>query len=185
MNLSRPTNFIALLLLFLFYGCAEEVDFDQSDDILLAPVVEMSLVYFDQPASSFNNFGAGIDVLQDFITIEFFNDKFIVENLNRLELTFQTFNSINRPFEMRIDFLDINNQSQYGFLIVENASVNNEDEVTEEVVVIEGDQLDQIKNSTQILFTLSMLPGVPINENTLGRLFLKSAAGLYFNIEKN
>jgi hypothetical protein len=41
-----------------------------------------------------------------------------------------------------------------------------------------------LKNTTKLVFTLSMFPGVPINENTVGRIQLESKGIFYLNYKR-
>tara|TARA_R110000868_G_scaffold3388_11_gene21939 strand:+ start:2046 stop:2606 length:561 start_codon:yes stop_codon:yes gene_type:complete len=165
-------------------SCTKEMDFKQVNDIQLSPVFESSLVYIKEPASRYLVGGTEIPTLQDSINIDFFKDDFIVEHLIKTEFLFQITNSINRAFQVQVDMLDDANQLQHTFSFSSTASPSNNDVVTEYLEVFEGDLLVALKNTTKLIFTVFILPGEPINQNTPGIIILKSKGTFYLNIER-
>lgn len=174
---------IAIGIILLPVSCAKDVDFNQANDIQLKPVVESSLVYIDEPANRFLVNGTEITLLQDSVNIDFFNDQFVVDYLEKAEFLFQTTNSINRAFQVQVDMLDDFNQLQHTFSFSSTASPDNSDVVTEHIEVFEGASLTALKNTTKLVFTFTIFPGEPINENTIGRIKLKSKGSFYLNIQ--
>lgn len=169
---------LILALNSILFACTKGVDFNQINDLEITPAIESSLVFFDEPASRFLDNGNEILIIQDFIIVSLFDNKFIVDNLVKTDLVFETENSINREFDLQIDFFDNLGQSQHSFLITQEPLSNLN--FTE---VFEDDTLDALKNTTVIIFTLRLSPGSPpINETTPGRIKLKSKAIFYFNI---
>jgi len=154
----------------------------QAKDLVLTPALEASLIYFDEPASRFAGSGTGVNTIQDFLTVEFFGDQFINDNLEKAEFFFETQNTINRSFELQIDFLDNSGISQHTITIVEDAAPDNTDTITTNVEVFEDDDLEALKSTRILVFTLRLLPGEAINEDSLGRIMCKSYAAFYMNI---
>ncbi len=171
------------LLGFLCTSCTKRIDFNQVNDLQLKPVFESSLVYINEPANRFLVEGTEISTLQDSINLDFFKDDFIVKHLIKAEFLFQTTNSIDRAFRVQVDMFDNANQLQHRFLFSSIDSPSNEDVVTEHLEVFEGNSLVELKNTTKLVFTLFILPGEPINQNTLGRIMLKSKGTFYLSIE--
>lgn len=177
---------IALLLCLslVSISCTEDIDFDQAEDLVLTPALEASLIYFDEPANRFFDDGTGVNTIQDFVSVEFFNDEFIVDNLVKAEFVFETKNTINRAFELQVDFLDQSNNVQHTIVVNEDAAPDNTDTTTIFTEVFEGSSLAALKRSVAIVFTLRLLPGEPIDANTPGRIQYKSYAAFYINITK-
>lgn len=175
---------IAFAISLVLISCTKDVDFNQVNDIQLTPVIESSLVYIDETAKRFLVNGTEIIMLQDSVNIDLFQDEFVVDYLEKAELLFQTTNSINRGFQVQVDMYDDFNQLQHAFSFFSSASPDNSDVVTEHVEVFEGNTLTALKNTTKLVFTLTILPGgEPIDENTLGRIQLKSKGTFYLNIQ--
>ena len=110
---------------------------------------------------------------------------FILENLEKAELVFEITNSINRDFSVTVDFIDSNSQRQHAFTIFVAASSNNVKVVSNYTEVFEDVSLEALKSTSVLVFTLNMLPGAAINENTLGSISLKSKAVFYLNIDSS
>jgi len=177
--MKQISKYLTLVLLNLMLAsCTKDIDFTQAEDLELNPVIESSLAFFDEPANQFLENENEILITQDFINIDIFNNQFTVDNLVKVDLVFETENSINRRFDLQIDFFDNSGQLQHSFSITQEALSNNN--YTE---VFEDDTLDALKNTTAIFFTLRLSSGnPPIDENTPGTIKLKSKAVFYFNI---
>lgn len=167
-------------LLFL-NSCTKEIDFNQVDELVLNPIVESSIFYFNAPASQFYNNGE-INVSQDFVLINIFNNSFTVDYLNRAEFTFEITNSINKEFQLQMDFVDHDDNTQHSIILSALQSPNNTNIVTEQVEVFEGNTLLALKNTVKLVFTITLQSGAPINQNTPGAIQLKSKGLFYFTI---
>jgi hypothetical protein len=178
--MSRILKYFLLLILLnlIFVSCTKAVDFNQINDLELNPVIESSLIFFDEPASRFLDNGNEVLLTQDFIIVDFFNNGFIEDNLVKAEFVFETENSIDRRFDLQIDFLDSSGQQQHSLSITQQPLSNNS-----YIEVFEEDTLDALKNTTLIVFRLRLSSGNPaINETTPGTIKLKSKTIFYFNI---
>lgn len=172
------TVFVGLLFL---NACTKDVDFNQADDLELNPVLQSSIIYFDSPASQFYN-NAEITVSQDFVLVDIFNNSLTVDYLTKAEFTFESTNSINREFQLQMDFVDRNDNTQYSVILLAPQSPDNTEIVTEQVVVFEDNSLLALKSTVKIVFTITLLSGDPINQNTPGDIQLKSKGLFYFTI---
>ena len=177
-------SYISLLLCIslINISCTESIDLKQAKDLVLTPALEASLIYFDEPASQFSGSGTGVNTIQDFVSVEFFGDQFINDNLEKAEFFFDTKNTINRTFELQVDFLDSSGISQHTLTITEDAAPDNTDTTTTYIEVFEDDDLVALKNTTIIVFTLRLLAGEAIKEDTLGRIMCNSYVAFYMNI---
>lgn len=175
---------IVLVICFGFFGCTKDVDFNQVNDFEVSPVLESSLIFFEASASDFFIGGTELSIVQDFVIIDIFNSSFINDNLIRSEFVLESINSINRAYSLQIDFVNNANQVEHTFTVAASASVSNTDVTTNHTEVFEGASLAALKRTTKLVFTLSMLPGPPINDTTLGRIHLESKGVFYFNYER-
>lgn len=164
------------------FSCTKEVDFDQADDFEISPAIESDLIFFDEPANSFFLNGSELNTINDFVLADFFKNQFIVDNLIKSEFIFETTNSINRGFQVRVDFINDAEELLHTFTFSTLPSTDNSDLLSNHVEVFEGDTLIALKNTSKLVFTLSVLPGEPINQTTLGRIKLRSKAVFYFKI---
>ena len=121
-------------------------------------------------------------LLPRFFLKHIFNNKLTVDYLTKAEFTFESTNSIDREFQLQIDFVDGNDTTQYSVTLLAPQSPNNTDIVTEQVVVFEGNSLQALKSAVKIVFTITLQSGSPINENSIGNIQLKSKGLFYFTI---
>ncbi|MFB9056415.1 hypothetical protein ACFFU9_06615 [Mariniflexile ostreae] len=182
-------KYILYSLLFLlasssFMGCTKPVDFNQIDDFEVSPVLEASLIFFDAQAPDFFVGGAEAATVEDFVNLDVFQDSFINDNLLRTDIVVKGVNSIQRGYNFKVDFLNDLGQSQYSFIVEVEASPMTNEIPFEHTERIEGVGLEALKRSNKIVFTLIMLPGIPIDTGTLGRVHLESKAVFYFNYQK-
>ena len=178
-----PKHFTIILLLNLMLAsCTKAIDFSQVEDLEITPILESSLIFFNEPVNRFLNNGNEITLIQDFVLVEVFNEEIIVDQLIKVEFVFETKNSINRAFELQVDFFDESEQLQHTFTLQQEASINNIEIESSFIEVFENATLDALKRSSVILFTLRMLPGEQIDQNSSGRIDFKSKSVFYFNI---
>lgn len=177
---------IPLLLLFMIASCVEDVDFDQAEDFVIFPVLESSLIFFNFPASEFQEpTGTAIVTVGDDLELDVFNDEFLRDNLIKAEFFFEITNSIDRNFRATIIMYDETDQITYNFDIDVTPDGSNE-VITAHTEVFEDALLDQLKNTVRLELVLNMFPsptGIPLNQNSLGNIKMRSKATLFFQID--
>lgn len=175
-----------LCILFCFNACIKDVDFDQAEDLSISPALEVSVIHFEEPTSTFiDNDGVELVTVKDSVNIEIFNDEFVIDNLVKADFTFTTTNTINRAFQSQIDFYNDLFELQHTFNFGVGASTNNQEVVLEYVEVFEGQDLEALKATTNLVLTLTLMPsndGSTLDENSTGNLKLNSKASFYFEI---
>ncbi len=182
---------VKYLAVAAFYGffitsCTEEVDFNQAKDLTLEPILASDLIFFNAPATKFFIDGSELSTIRDSVIIDLFNRDFVVDNVVKAEFVFETTNSINRAFSVQIDFLDDTDLHKHSFTISSLASPTNTDIVSMHTEVFENTLLDALKASNKVILTVQALSGgSPINDNTPGRIQLKSKGIFYLKIEES
>ncbi|GAA3565218.1 hypothetical protein [Snuella lapsa] len=176
---------LSVIFIFAICSCTKDVDFDQIDDFEIFPVLESSLVHLNEPASRFYIDGYEVAVIQDSVSIDVFNNQFAIDNLIKAELVLEMTNSINRGLDVQVDFFDAANQLRHTFSVSVEPSPNNEEIVSQHTEVFEGNSLIALKQTTKLVLTLRTRSGSPINENTPGRIGLKSKGVFYLKIDNS
>lgn len=176
---------LVIVLSFVFItSCTKDVDFNQIDDLVLQPVVASDLIFFNAPATKFYVNGSELSTVKDSVIIDLFNRDFVVENLVKAEFVFEATNSINRAFNVQIDFKDDLNVLRHSFSVSSTASPTNSDILVTHIEVFENATLDALKASNKVVLTVQALSGgSPLNDNTPGRIHLKSKGIFYLKIE--
>ncbi len=173
------------LLFFQSTSCVKDVDFEQSEDLLVTPALEVSLVRFNEAANRFSVDGTEITIIRDSVRIEIFSDDFVVDNLRRAEFLFETTNSINRAFEAEIQFLNDDNTEQHLIQFEVEASPTNQELVTINEEIFENDAINDLTSTTKLILTFTMQPstdGSVLNENSIGSIKFKSKGAFYIDL---
>ena len=187
--LSLNVKYVMLFCLMglFFSACVSGVDFDQGEDFTISPIIDASLIYFEEPASTFvDENGLEQTIVRDSVVIDAFSDQFIIDNLIKAEFLFEVTNSINRAYQAQVDFLDENDDLKHTFTFSVGASPTNAPVVAEHLEVFENASLEALKQSIKLVITLTMLPstdGSVLDQNSSGDIKFRSKATFYLNID--
>jgi len=181
-NLLVP--FLGILsFIFIASSCVKDTDFDQAQDIVLTPVVELNLIHFDLEAEDFYDEVAMTERLtvQDSTQIRFLDDSGFQESLVRAEFFFRFKNSIPRDFDVAFQFLDsLQQQTYFTGTSVNQGSAGNE-VVTEFTQNVEGEDLLLLTTSDRVVVSVTIPTSGP---NLEGNLKLQSKATYFFEIKE-
>lgn len=174
---------IAILLLA---SCVKDVDFDQAENVVLTPVAAASIVYTDVEASRFSENGIELETVTDTISdIELFTDDFVLDNLVKAELIFESTNTINRTFGLQVDFLSDLDEQLHTLSFDAAPSPSGNEVITTHIEVFEDATLEALKMTRNMVVTLYLYPstdGSTLDENSTGNISLKSKGNFYFNV---
>ncbi len=140
--------FPIVLIIVLFFSCAEEQDFDQFDDLNVVPEIASSIFYFESDETTINVAGIGA-FYQETFTFEAFNEAFISDNVLDGVITYQLENTTSKPLGLLIEFLDADGNvlDSESFVIQEDPAPLLE----RQVAYGEGGRpLDILRNTTNI-----------------------------------
>jgi hypothetical protein len=178
-NLLKPLA--VLFLCLLVSACVKDTDFDQADDIVLTPVVELDLIYFNIDAGEFYDEINEIPILtvSDTTEIRFLDDTEIQESLRRADFLFKFTNSIPRNFQVDFQFLSEQNDTTYATqtTVVEGTIASPEVTIFEEI--IEGDDILQLTMANRVVVSVTIPDSDPDLE---GNLNLQSKTTYYLEI---
>ena len=142
--LKKPSSLI--LAISLCFSCVKDTDFEQHDILTINPIMEVSLVKAQEPASSFvDSSGAELAFISDQVVLDIFTSDFVVDNLIKADVVFGITNSIDRAFQIQIDFYDSTDILQHTFSIDVDNSPTNTPLYTEHIEVFENMNLLALK----------------------------------------
>ncbi|MCB4799226.1 hypothetical protein [Neotamlana laminarinivorans] len=168
---------LLVIAMLIFVSCTKDVDFNQANDIQISPAVELSLIYTQAYASNFLVNGVEVATTEtDFIEVDIFNDQFINDNVTKVDLHFETENTLPREFLFNVNFY-----SETGAYLHTYSFTTQEE--SPHIATFEDNNLNIIKNTNILEFTITLLSGEPLTEDTPGSISLQSKAIFYFNIE--
>ena len=178
-NLLKPL--VVLFAGLLLTACVKDTDFDQADDIVLTPVVELDLIFFDLEAGDFFDANTGTPILTvtDTTEIRFLDDSEIQESLRRADFFFRFTNSIPRNFNVDFQFISEQNDTTYatGTNVAEGSTAN--PVITEFEQIVEGDDILQLTMADRVVVSVTIPDADPTLE---GNLNLKSKTTYYLEI---
>lgn len=155
-NLTVP--YLGVLLLFLVSACIKNTDFDQANDILLTPVVELDLIHFDLSASNFYDTITSNSILtvRDTTLLRFLNDEEIQTSLMRAEFYFKFTNSIERDFQVVFQFLSEQNDTTYVTQTAVGQGTISNPVITEFVENVEGASIDDLTMAYKVVVSVTI-----------------------------
>lgn len=167
--------FLLLLFLMTYTSCVSDVDFDQTQDVILTPTAVTDLIFFNLDTSDFENVDSQDVVLtvRDTTRLEFLDDDFIRENLIEITLDFQADNSFGQSLVNRAAFLSSSGEEQYVIEFEINPSQDGSLQRTLFTQVVSQEDIQAISNSNQLANEVTLMTnGASIN----GELILQSKA---------
>lgn len=171
---------VAILGCYLF-SCSSDLDFEQVNDFNEQPVFTTNLAYIKENASDFISNGSESALLSYTSNVDFLNTSFVEEDLIKTELYFRIKNTIHRSFVFNIAFIDSNGSLIYNIRMDVPAG-NGTETVVEKTEIFTAANVDILKNTTQMHFSILMLSGTPITNTTPGRIEVSSSITAYFDI---
>jgi hypothetical protein len=174
MKTNSAYSYLGIFFLIVFLSaCVKDTDFDQASDIALNPIVELDLIYFDLPAIRFFDTIASSPILTvtDTTALPFLNDEDIGRNLNRAEFYFKVTNSIERDFQVVLEFLNEQNAVKYSTQFFVGQGTLESPVVTEYIQNVEGVDKRNLTKSEKVAVSVT-LPSS--NKNLDGTIKLES-----------
>ena len=175
-----------LFISFINSSCIKGVDFEQAESIILKPITEFSLIYTSLDAPDFlYEFGLEFPSITDSVILEVLSDDFLNEYLIRADLVIEVTNSLNKDFEIQMEFYDNSNALQHTFPVLIENSVSNSPIILEHIEVFTDSSLEALKASNRLDFKLSLLSsptGSVLTNSSLGAILFKSKVIFYFEI---
>lgn len=183
MKMPQLSIICAMVSVSLLLSCVKDTDFEQAEDITLTPVVELNLIFFDLPASSFFDSNTNTPRLQvsDTTDIRFLDDSEIQESLIRAEFFFKFDNSIPSSFDTQFDFLSADNEITYTTSVAVQEGEPSQSVITEFIENIEGDQILNLTQADKVVVTVTIPEA---DESLEGNLNLQSKTTYYLEIKE-
>ena len=173
--------FLFTAVILIFTACIKDTDFNQTDDIVITPILELDLLFFNLNSENFSDLGTNNLVVTDTTFFNFLNDEFTVDNLIKADFYFRNTNSFPIQFTTQYQFLDENNDLHYEILIPVNSGSLNNPVITEYTEIIEGDNIVNLTMAEKVV--VNVLASSPL-DNLDGILKLQSKTTYYLRIEQ-
>lgn len=160
-------------------SCVKDVDLSQTEDISLQPKMQTDLLIFDIDQKDFIDPDTNLlrTVIKDTVRLEFLDDSYIQDDLDKVEFSFRYINTFPQAFNTSIYLLSENNQLQRSVdFKVQPGSAGNP--VTTEIIdFIDTDEIDQIKRSIKMVVEVAVISN---SDPFVGELKFQSKGLFYF-----
>jgi hypothetical protein len=178
MNKNLAIPFLGVLSFFLVVSCVKDTDFDQANDVVLAPVVELDLIYFDLAAGDFydSSTATSILTLRDTTNLPFLDDEEISSSLKRAEFYFKFTNSVERSFLVDFQFLSTENDTTYTAQTQVAQGIVSNPIITEFTENVEGESIEDLTMASKVVVSVTIPSS---NANLTGNLNLQSKTTYY------
>ena len=168
------------LLLGSVISCVKDTDFDQFDQTLLTPVVDMNLVFWEVEAPSFNNTSGNLPLgtVRDTTEIRFLDAPDTQESVIRADFQFEFENTSNSSYDLIIDFVSLSGSVTYSFQTTVAAGAIN---APWQQTILDEIMAPEVYNITQagLIAISATAQGIPPDQ---GSLKMKSKARFYLEI---
>jgi len=171
---------MSVLMLF-FTACIKDTDFDQADDIVVTPIVELDFLFFNLDSENFTAVGVNNLIVSDTTNFNFLNDEFTTDNLIKAEFFFKHTNSFPVGITTEYIFLSDTNEPQYEVIIPIGAGSVVAPSLSEHTETIEGEAILALTNSGKII--VNVIASSPV-DNLEGELKLQSKTTYYLRVEQ-
>ncbi|PZX92878.1 hypothetical protein DOS84_13485 [Flavobacterium aquariorum] len=173
---------LVIVLVLCTFSCSSDLDFNQAEDFTAQPVFTTNLSYFEVKAPDFIIDGTEQPFFSYVANVDFLNTSFVEEDLVRTELYFRIKNTIARAYDYNVNFLDDNNTPIYT-ITMNVPAYGGKEVLVEKTETFTAANVDILKRTTKMVFSIAMFPGPPLTANSPGRVELSSSITAYFDVK--
>ena len=157
------------LLSILMTSCFKDVDFEQAQDIQLAPDLEVDLLYYKIDKTDFldSETNAFTPVIRDTVRLEFLDDDYIQDGLMFAEFRFKHENKFPYLIKSSIRFLSENDRNQFSVNYDIPPGSIDSPSVVDTTYVVDGGDIGKVRRSLKMLVVLEMIGGAKDTEGEL------------------
>ena len=176
-----------LIIFFLFLSCASDLDFEQTDDIVWKPTIDLSVLksefkLSDYPDPTLLN---SIPILSESIILNFFDDSFDVKYLKTAEFEFELINTFDRAISLKFIFLDnLGNESLSILLDDIPAGTIAKPTAVVRTISLSQTEIEQLILSNQFYYEIDLNTDIsPFSISSEGHTQILSKLNLAFEIK--
>lgn len=149
------------LLSLLMTSCFKDVDFEQAEDIQLAPNLEADLLFYTIDDTDFNDSetNAFTPVIRDTVRLEFLDDDYTQDGLMHAEFRFRHENRFPYLIKSSIRFLSENDRTQFSVNYDIPPGSMNAPVIVDTIHVVSGNDIGKVRRSINMLVELEMIGG--------------------------
>lgn len=169
-------NAFSLKVLFLLiavttFSCVEDVDFSQTEDLVLTPVFEADFVYSRIQTSDVLDIDTDIviPVVRDTIDFDVFSTDFAIDNLERMELFMRFDNTMRRDVQFTFHFTGDDYVPLHSFDVIARKETDDISPViTETTEIFDKPLLNNLINSSHVITEVRVIDTTGSLEGEIG-----------------
>lgn len=171
-------SLVLFLLVFCFTACVKDTDFNQTEDLVVSPIVEANFLFFTLDSGDFqpNPITAGQLRVVDTTEIRFLDDDFSIDNIVSAEFYFKTSNTFPVSLDAQFTFLSEENEPFYEINFPISASEDGSPVNTEFTQVLSAQDIELLTLNDKVIANITVQSE---DENLEGVLNLQSKT-IYF-----
>ena len=168
------------LLIATLGSCVKDTDFEQFDQTLLTPIIDLNLVFWEVNAPSFNSTSGNLPLgtVRDTTEIRFLDDPDTQDSVVRADFLFEFENTSDSGYDLVIDFVSLSGIVTYSLQTSINTGSQSQ---PEQQVLLQEILAPEVMNVTQagLIAISAIAQGLPPQQ---GSLSMKSKARFYLEI---
>jgi hypothetical protein len=173
--------FSTFLLSALFISCSSDLDFEQTQDLKLSPIMTGNFASFDIKATQFVSSGVEQNSVSQELSFDIVKQESSTKYLNRADFYLEFTNTINRAYSISVNFLDESNLKLDSFELEVPAYASGDPIIVPRTEIFKTTRLDLFRKANKVKFEVLMSPtGATLTNNSLGSLKMRSSATVYF-----
>ncbi|MBS9461725.1 hypothetical protein KIM67_04840 [Flagellimonas sp. 389] len=175
--------FLAFNCFFVFFGCSEEQNFDQFDDLSVTPLVASSIFYLESDEQFINTAAAFGNFYTETFNFDAFNEQFVAERLIEGTITYEIENTTSKRLDIIVEFLDeMGNTLDFELFEIEPAP--SEMQTIEVPYGPGGKSLEILAATSNIRVTGNNLgDNTSVSSNEEPKIIMRSAAEFLFRLK--
>jgi len=158
---SKISFLAGVFLLLVATSCFKDVDFEQAQDIKLAPDLQADLLFYTIDETDFNDSetNAFTPIIRDTVRLEFLDDDYVQDGLLFAEFRFRHENRFPYLIKSNISFLSENDITQFSVNYDIPAGTIDAPQIVDTIHVVSGNEIGKVKRSIKMLVELELIGG--------------------------
>jgi hypothetical protein len=172
---------IGLLALILSFGsCVKDTDFDQFQDTLLTPIVDLNLVFWEVEAIRFEDPSGNLPslIVRDTTEIRFLDDSDTQDSMVRADFLFEFENATPTSYALTMDFINLSGNVTYSLQTTVPAGDPTSPEFYDYLKEVVAPEINQVTQANRLAISAEPLGSI----SNQGRLTMRSKARFYLEI---
>lgn len=139
-------------------SCFKDVDFSETDEIMISPDLEVDVIYYQLNQDDFfdSDTGEYVAIIRDTVRLEYLDDSYIQDGLKHAEFRFRHENTFPNEIRSNIKFLSERNRSQFNVAYTIPAGTMDSLAIVDTTHVMDASRIEKVRRSIKLAIELEM-----------------------------